>query len=269
MRARFLVNCGGLHCDRVARLCGVDPRVRIVPFRGEYYELAAGSAHLVKHLIYPVPDPRFPFLGVHFTRMIHGGIEAGPNAVLAFKREGYTRWSFSPRDMLEIAAYGGFWRMAVKYWRMGFAEFHRSFSKKAFVKALQGLVPEIGLDDVEPNASLMSLGGAVFFQIAGDERYGFDIGARGQYMTVSGEVDLSGLEVREDETIKATLSGLAFGPVLRGRWYLVEDSIALGPEIYFCYSSWSTELEAFGESADGPGATILNLEYSLRMDFYF
>jgi L-2-hydroxyglutarate oxidase len=153
VRARFLVNCGGLHCDRIARLCGVDPRVRIVPFRGEYYKLAEGRTHLVKHLIYPVPDPRFPFLGVHFTRMIHGGIEAGPNAVLAFKREGYRRWDFSPRDMLEVAVYGGFWRMACKYWRMGMGEFYRSFSRKAFVRALQGLVPEVGCDDVAPGGA--------------------------------------------------------------------------------------------------------------------
>jgi L-2-hydroxyglutarate oxidase len=127
--------------------------VRIVPFRGEYYELKNSSAHLVRHLIYPVPDPRFPFLGVHFTRMIRGGIEAGPNAVLAFKREGYTRWSFSLRDTLANVCYGGFWLMAAAYWRMGLGEFCRSFSKRAFVKALQRLVPEIGLDDVAPGGA--------------------------------------------------------------------------------------------------------------------
>ncbi len=150
---RYLVNCGGLQSDRVARLCGVDPGVRIIPFRGEYYKIVSRSRHLVKHLIYPVPDPRFPFLGVHFTRMIHGGIEAGPNAVLAFEREGYGKGSFSLRDTLSILCYSGFWRMAARYWRMAAGEFHRSFSKHAFVAALQKLVPEITPDDVYPGGA--------------------------------------------------------------------------------------------------------------------
>src|SRR5439155_1312281 len=116
----------GLQADRVARLCGVQPGLQIVPFRGEYYELVPGRRALVRNLIYPVPDPRFPFLGVHFTRMIGGGVEAGPNAVLAFRREGY-RWSdVSPRDLAEMAAFGGFWRMALRFWRTAVAEFHRS-----------------------------------------------------------------------------------------------------------------------------------------------
>jgi len=149
----YLVNCGGLQSDRVARLCGVDPGVRIIPFRGEYYKIVARSRHLVKHLVYPVPDSRFPFLGVHFTRMIDGGIEAGPNAVLAFKREGYSKGSFSLRDTLSIFSYGGFWRMAARYWRMAAGEFHRSFSKQAFVTALQTLVPEITPDDVYPGGA--------------------------------------------------------------------------------------------------------------------
>ena len=148
VRCRFLINCAGLQSDRVARLCGVAPGVRIVPFRGEYYELVSASAHLVRNLIYPVPDPEFPFLGVHFTRMIGGGVEAGPNAVLAFRREGYTRWSFSPRDTLDTLCFPGFWRMAGSYWRMGMGEFARSWSKQAFVKALQALVPELESHDV-------------------------------------------------------------------------------------------------------------------------
>jgi L-2-hydroxyglutarate oxidase len=145
---RFLVNCAGLQSDRVATLCGVRPGVRIVPFRGEYYELTPARHHLVRNLIYPVPDPRFPFLGVHFTRIIHGGVEAGPNAVLALKREGY-RWSnFSLRDVLGMAGYGGFWRMVSRYWRTGMGELYRSLSKKAFVRALQELIPELRPADV-------------------------------------------------------------------------------------------------------------------------
>ncbi|MCX7017080.1 MAG: L-2-hydroxyglutarate oxidase [Candidatus Sumerlaeota bacterium] len=147
-RCRNLINCGGLQCDRIARMCGVDPGLRIVPFRGEYYELVSERRGLVRNLIYPVPDPKFPFLGVHFTRMIGGGVEAGPNAVLAFKREGYTQWSFSLKDTLGTFSYGGFWRMAAKYWKTGAGEFYRSFSKRAFVKALQRLAPAIGLDDI-------------------------------------------------------------------------------------------------------------------------
>lgn len=149
IRAKLIVNCCGLHSDRVARMGGTDPGVKIVPFRGEYYKLAPGSRHLVKGLIYPVPDPRFPFLGVHFTRMIGGSVEAGPNAVLALKREGYTRLSFRLGDAFETFTYSGFWRMSAKYWRTGFGEFHRSFSKAAFVRALQKLMPEIQAKDLE------------------------------------------------------------------------------------------------------------------------
>ncbi len=153
VEARALINCAGLQSDRVARLCGVEPGVKIVPFRGEYYELVPERQSLVRNLIYPVPDPRFPFLGVHFTRMIAGGVEAGPNAVLAFKREGYTRTSFSARDAAEMFAYFGFWRMAAKYWPMAIGEWHRSFSKRAFVKALQGLIPELRDEDVHPSGA--------------------------------------------------------------------------------------------------------------------
>lgn len=149
-RTKFLVNCAGLYSDRVARMCGIDPDLKIVPFRGEYYELKKEKEYLVKNLIYPVPDPRFPFLGVHFTRMIQGGIEAGPNAVLAFKREGYTNKDFSLYDTLDLISFGGFWSMAAKYYRMGWEEMKRSFSKDLFVKALQKLIPEVGFDDVVP-----------------------------------------------------------------------------------------------------------------------
>ncbi|MEO0250495.1 MAG: L-2-hydroxyglutarate oxidase [candidate division WOR-3 bacterium] len=148
IHARFLINCGGLQADRIARMCGVDPRLRIIPFRGEYYELSPERCFLVRNLIYPVPDPRFPFLGVHFTRKIQGGVEAGPNAVLAFRREGYERWSFSLRDAVDTVSYSGFWKMVRSYWKTGVGEMYRSFSKRAFVKALQRLTPELSVNDI-------------------------------------------------------------------------------------------------------------------------
>jgi (S)-2-hydroxyglutarate dehydrogenase len=148
VRCGALVNCAGLYSDRVARLCGVEPGVRIVPFRGEYYELRHEREHLVRHLIYPVPDPAFPFLGVHFTRMVRGGIEAGPNAVLALQREGYARTSFSARDVAELLAWPGFWVMGLRHWRMGLHESWRSTRTAAFVAALRRLVPEITRADV-------------------------------------------------------------------------------------------------------------------------
>lgn len=141
--SNLAVNCAGLYCDRVAAIAGAVPEVKIVPFRGEYFELKPAAEHLVKNLIYPVPDPAFPFLGVHFTRMIGGGVECGPNAVLAFGREAYTRWRLNPSELSETLAYGGFRTMATKYWRTGMGEMWRSFSKGAFVRALQKLVPEI------------------------------------------------------------------------------------------------------------------------------
>jgi L-2-hydroxyglutarate oxidase len=153
IRAKVLVNCAGLYSDRVARACGVEPDVRIVPFRGEYYDLAAGSRHLVRTLVYPVPDPGFPFLGVHFTRRIEGGVEAGPNAVLALKREGYHFWQVSPADVVDWVAYEGFWKMARAYWRTGAAEWARSLSKTQFVRALQKLVPEISSRDLAPGGA--------------------------------------------------------------------------------------------------------------------
>ncbi|HEV3204475.1 MAG TPA: L-2-hydroxyglutarate oxidase [Gemmataceae bacterium] len=148
--ARYLINCGGLHSDRIARMCGVATGIQIIPFRGEYYELVPQRQFLVKNLIYPVPDPRFPFLGVHFTRMIGGGVEAGPNAVLALKREGYRFRHVSLKDTLEMARFGGFWRMVRTYWKTGMGELFRSFSKRAFVRALQKLIPELRLEDIQP-----------------------------------------------------------------------------------------------------------------------
>jgi L-2-hydroxyglutarate oxidase len=146
--SRFLINCAGLHSDRIARMCGVTPNAQIIPFRGEYYDIVPEKHYLVNNLIYPVPDPRFPFLGVHFTRRINGGIEAGPNAVLAFKREGYRFLQTSIPDLLSYAGYAGFWRMAARYWKMAVEEYYRSLSKAAFVRALQKLVPELGFNDV-------------------------------------------------------------------------------------------------------------------------
>jgi (S)-2-hydroxyglutarate dehydrogenase len=151
--ASQVVNCAGLHSDRVARLGGAKPDARIVPFRGEYYEITPERRHLVKNLIYPVPDPQFPFLGVHFTRMIDGSIHAGPNAVLSFKREGYSKTSFNLRDFIETMGYTGFWRLAAKHARMGLSEIHRSFSKRAFVQSLQKLIPEIRAEDLVPGTA--------------------------------------------------------------------------------------------------------------------
>jgi L-2-hydroxyglutarate oxidase len=150
VRTRFIVNCGGLHSDRLAVLAGVKPGARIVPFRGEYYELKPERRFLVRNLIYPVPDPQFPFLGVHFTRMIGGGVHAGPNAVLSLKREGYHRTSFDLADFVDTMTYPGFWRLVRKHARSGLEEMHRSFSKKAFARSLQKLIPEIAEGDLVP-----------------------------------------------------------------------------------------------------------------------
>jgi len=150
---KSLINCAGLFSDRISRMAGDDPQVMIVPFRGEYYDLIPERSSLVRSLIYPVPDPRFPFLGVHFTRRISGSVDAGPNAVLAFRREGYKRTDFNLRDLGSSLIFPGFWRMAAKNWRSGLDEFHRSFSKPAFVRALQRLVPEVGDEDLVPGGS--------------------------------------------------------------------------------------------------------------------
>jgi len=153
IQTSYLINCAGLQSDRVARRCGVDPGVRIVPFRGEYYKLRSDRRGLVRNLIYPVPNPEFPFLGVHFTRMVRGDVEAGPNAVLAFKREGYTRTSFSAKDTMDTLTCPGFMSLAARYWRIGVGEFYRSFSKTAFVKALQKLIPAITSADLVPGGA--------------------------------------------------------------------------------------------------------------------
>ncbi|MCW5882499.1 MAG: L-2-hydroxyglutarate oxidase, partial [Anaerolineae bacterium] len=147
--ASLLINCAGLHCDRVGELAGETRAVRIVPFRGEYYFLKPERAVLVRGLIYPVVDPALPFLGVHFTRTIDGRVEAGPNAVLAFAREGYTMTRIAPREMAALAAYPGFWGVARRWWRTGAFEFYRSLSKDAFVRSLRQLVPDLRGDDVE------------------------------------------------------------------------------------------------------------------------
>jgi L-2-hydroxyglutarate oxidase len=153
IHTRYLVNCAGLQADRVARMMGSTHGLRIVPFRGEYYELAPASQHLVRGLIYPVPDPTFPFLGVHFTKKISGSVEAGPNAVLAFAREGYRKSDFDPRHVLGLIAFPGMWSLAAKYWRTGFGEMYRSWNKRAFVKALQKLVPEIKTEGLKPGGA--------------------------------------------------------------------------------------------------------------------
>ncbi|MBO3463149.1 L-2-hydroxyglutarate oxidase [Aetokthonos hydrillicola Thurmond2011] len=147
---RFVINCAGLHSDRVAKLGKVDPQAKIVPFRGEYYELTPEKRYLVKGLIYPVPNPAFPFLGVHFTRMIDGSVHAGPNAVLSLKREGYHKTDFDLRDFVEVMTYPAFWKLAAKHADEGIQEIIRSFSKAAFVRSLQQLIPEVKAEDVVP-----------------------------------------------------------------------------------------------------------------------
>jgi L-2-hydroxyglutarate oxidase len=164
--ADFVINCAGLHCDRVSRMAGNRDAIKIVPFRGEYYTIRPERQYLVRNLIYPVPDPKFPFLGVHFTRLIHGGVEAGPNAVLAFAREGYKYSDVSLRDMVDTLTYRGFWRFFLRYPLMCWEEFRRSCSKHLFCRSLQRLVPELHIDD-------LAHGGA---------------GVRAQALTPSGEL---------------------------------------------------------------------------------
>ena len=149
VHTRTLINCAGLQSDQIASMTGSTQGVRIVPFRGEYYKLAPERQNLVRGLVYPVPDPAFPFLGVHFTKKIDGSVEAGPNAVLAFAREGYNKTDFSPGYVLGLLAFPGFWTMATRYWRMGLGEMYRSWYKPAFVKALQKLLPALRMDDVK------------------------------------------------------------------------------------------------------------------------
>ena len=152
-RARYVINCAGLYSDTLTRMAGVQTNLEIVPFRGEYYEVRPDRRHLVKNLIYPVPDPRFPFLGVHFTRRVNGSVEAGPNALLAFRREGYTGTSPDLSEALEMLRFPGFRKMAKRYWRMGMAEQYRSWVKSAFTKALQKMVPELQESDLAQGGS--------------------------------------------------------------------------------------------------------------------
>jgi L-2-hydroxyglutarate oxidase len=153
LRSSLVINCAGLQSDRVARLTGVDPGIRIIPFRGEYYVLRADRAGLVRGLIYPVPDPAMPFLGVHFTRGVDGQVEAGPNAVLALKREGYSWGEVSLEDIADWAAFPGFWRMARQQWRTGMAEMQRSLIRRRFLESLQALIPALTDSDIERGGS--------------------------------------------------------------------------------------------------------------------
>ena len=176
----FLINCAGLHCDRVSELAGETRTARIVPFRGEYYVIRPERQHLVRHLIYPVPDPKFPFLGVHFTRLIHGGVEAGPNAVLALRREGYKKTDFSLRDSLDALLFPGLWRFLAQYPSMCWWEIRRSFSRQMFCESLRRLVPAIQPDDLSP-------GGA---------------GVRAQALTPSGELVQDFLFVESEKALQ-------------------------------------------------------------------
>lgn len=147
--ASYIINCAGLQCDRVAKMCGVDAKIRIVPFRGDYYDLTGAAREKVRNLIYPVPDPQLPFLGVHFTRRIDGSVECGPNAVFSFKREGYGKADFSMKDSWESLSYGGTWKMFFKHFKYGLGEYARAFSKKLFLRSLQRLIPSLQADDIK------------------------------------------------------------------------------------------------------------------------
>ncbi len=151
--AKLVINCAGLQSDKISRMANAKLDLKIVPFRGEYYELDPSKTDYIRGLIYPVPDPRFPFLGVHFTRRMGGGIEAGPNAVLALKREGYSKRAFDAGDVMEFTAFPGFWIMAAKYWQTSLGEYYRSWSKAAFVRALQRLMPAMTAEDLIPGGS--------------------------------------------------------------------------------------------------------------------
>jgi len=148
--AKYVINCGGLQCDRIAKMDSVHPGMRIVPFRGDYYELTEKAREKVRGLIYPVPDPAFPFLGIHFTRMINGGVECGPNAVFSFKREGYGKTDFNMADSWQSLSYGGTWKLFLRYWRYGLGEYARAFSRKRFLRELQRLVPSLQDEDIKP-----------------------------------------------------------------------------------------------------------------------
>jgi L-2-hydroxyglutarate oxidase LhgO len=149
----FLINCAGLHSDRVLQIAGERRELRVLPFRGEYYKIKPERQHLVRNLIYPVPDPRFPFLGVHFTRLIHGGVECGPNAVLALAREGYRKTDFNPADLFDVLTYAGFWRFLLRYRATAWYELRRSFSRELFGRSLERLLPEIQTSDLDTGGS--------------------------------------------------------------------------------------------------------------------
>ena len=151
--AHYIVNCAGLYSDRIAQLAGHDPGMMVIPFRGEYYDLSPSRASMVRALIYPLPDPAYPFLGVHFTRRIHGNVDAGPNAVLAFRREGYRRTDFDFVETMEVAKYSGFQSMARLHWKNGLSEMRRSWSKRLFVRSCQRLLPEVRIEDLTPGGS--------------------------------------------------------------------------------------------------------------------
>ncbi len=149
--AEYLINCGGLQCDRIAKMDGVNPIIRIIPFRGDYYELTEGALRKVRNLIYPVPDPAFPFLGVHFTRMINGVVECGPNAVFSLKREGYGKMDFNVKDSWDSLTFPGTWKLFLRHWRYGLNEYKRAFFKGQFLRQLQRLIPSLGIEDIKPS----------------------------------------------------------------------------------------------------------------------
>jgi L-2-hydroxyglutarate oxidase len=205
---RLVVNCAGLYSDKVAQMSQSTPlNVRIVPFRGEYFELRPERQHLVKNLIYPVPDPNFPFLGVHFTRMIGGGVEAGPNAVLAFRREGYKKLDFDGKEFYETLTWPGFQKVAAKYWETGLGEIYRSFSKSAFTKALQQLIPEIQESDLLP-------GGAGVRAQACDR----DGGLLDDFSIVQDERTINVLNAPSPAATSSLSIGLTVAEMAMGKW---------------------------------------------------
>jgi L-2-hydroxyglutarate oxidase len=151
--AKYIINCAGLQCDRIAQMDGLDPKMRIIPFRGDYYELTEEACEKIKSLVYPVPDPTFPFLGVHFTRKVDGSVECGPNAVLSFKREGYGKTDFNFADTWQSLVYWGTWKMFRRHWRYGLGEYTRAFCKKLFLRQLRRLIPSLGPDDIKPGGA--------------------------------------------------------------------------------------------------------------------